>query len=127
VSQFNEKVQENRMKRMKKAERQTKAEEKRGMMENVFKNLGRKDTQVELLELYEKSLHQCDMVQESEISPDGQILLRDKEEFEEREDRYSRILAEKAGRDLEKEMRAIKDKGPPLNKAIVKIATKIRN
>lgn len=44
ASQFNEKVQENRMKRMKKAERQTKAEEKRGMMENVFKNLGRKDS-----------------------------------------------------------------------------------
>ena len=58
---------------MKKAERQTKAEEKRGMMENVFKNLGRKDTQVELLELYEKSLHQCDMVPESGISPDGNI------------------------------------------------------
>ena len=56
---------------MKKAEHQTKVEEKRGMMENVLKKLGWKDTQVELLEMYDKSLHQCDMVQDSKISLDG--------------------------------------------------------
>lgn len=65
---------------MKRAERQTKEEEKRAMMENVFRNLGRKDTQVELLELYEGSLHKCDNFQESDILTDN---FNDKEAFDE--------------------------------------------
>ena len=109
---------------MKAAERQTKAEEKAKMIENVFKNIGKLDPEIENLLLYEQSLHQCDEVPQTENNPDG---LRDKEDFEERVDIYSKKLAKDNGRDLNKELLYLKDKGPTLNKNIVKLATKIRN
>jgi len=65
LSDLNNKIEKARAKRVKESEARFESERNREIMENVLKNLGKKDSEKVLLELYETTLHKADHINDS--------------------------------------------------------------
>ena len=121
VSEFNQKISDARQARLKEAEKKFEAERNKEIMENVLKNLGKKDSLKVLVDIYESTLHKADHINESPTENERvRMLAIDETETDE----YSKLTAVET-------ISLVDKKGSGQNvhidKHILKMTTGVRN